>query len=144
MGTRIRGEQVQVKVIKGGKDALLSERAVVALEYTPKQEIMEQGFLGETTNRHDEVYKGCSGTLTLQYSDKSVNKLIRDLNDRSRRATGASFKVNIVAVENYPDGDVGKLLFPDVKFGGQVKSYGARDSYGQITLPWACDEYTVL
>ncbi len=143
MSLRIRGEQVQVKVIKGGKDILLSERAVVSLEYTPKQEIMEQGFLGETTNRHDEVYKGCSGTLTLQFSDKSVNKFIRDLNDRSRRAV-AQFKVNITAVENYPDGDVGKLLFPDVKFGGQAKSYGSRDSYGQITLPWACDDYKVL
>ena len=84
------------------------------------------------------------GSLTLQFSDKSANKFIRDLNDRSRRAAGATFKVNITVVENYPDGDIGKLLFPDVKFGGQAKSYGARDSYGQITLPWACDDYKVL
>jgi hypothetical protein len=143
MGTRIRGENVQVKIIKGGKEVLLPERAVVSFEYEPQQEITSHGFLGETTERKDEVYKGTTGRLTLQFSDPSVNEFIRDLNDRARRSIPA-FKVNILITEQYPDGKVDRLLFPDVKFGAAAKNYASREAYGQITLPFAVDDYIRL
>jgi hypothetical protein len=143
MGTRIRGENVQVKIVKGGKEILLPERAVVSIEYEPQQEITSHGFLGETTERKDEVYKGTTGRLTLQYSDPSVNEFIRDLNDRARRAVPA-FKVNILVTEQYPDGKIDRLLFPDVKFGAEAKNYASREAYGVITLPFAVDDYVRL
>lgn len=143
MGTRIRGENVKVQIIKGGKDILLSERAVVSLEYSTEQEILSVGFLGETTDRKDEVYKGVRGSLALQFSDDSVNRFVRDLNDRARRAVPA-FKVNITAREVYPDGVTSTILFPDVKFGATPKRYGSRDAYGTVELPFSCEDYKVL
>ncbi len=143
MGIRIRGENVQVKIIEGGKDILLGDRAVVSLEYTPQQEITSTGFLGETTERKDEVYRGVTGTLTLQMSDGTATDFVRRLNDRARRAVPA-FSVQIVATEVYPSGDTRVLLFPDVQFGPQAKRYASRDAYGQVELPWACNDYKVL
>lgn len=143
MGRRIKGENVSVALVSGGVSVLLSERAAVSLEYQPQQEIISVGFLGETTERKDEVYKGCTGTLTLQMSDGSVTDFMRRLNDRARRAV-PDFKVNISAIEEYPDGDVRKILFPDVKFGAMPKNYASRDAYATVTLNWAVDDYRVL
>lgn len=143
MGRRIRGENVAVALVSNGVSVLLSERAVVSLEYTPQQEITSTGLLGETTERKDEVYKGCGGTLTLQASDGSVRDFIRKLNDRARRAV-PDFKVNLTAIDEYPDGDTRKVLFPDAKFGGMSTNISSRDAYVSFSLPWAVDDYRVL
>lgn len=143
MGTRIRGENVKVSIVRGGKDIFLSERAVVSLEYGPQQETTSVGFLGETTERKDEIYKGVAGTLTLQYSDPSVNAFLRDLNDRARRAVPA-FRVNITVTEHYPDGGYETLLFPDVKFSTMTKRYSSREAYGTIDLAFTCEDYRRL
>lgn len=142
MGTRLKGQEVEVRVIRAGSiEQSLTD--VVSFEFSPKLEIKTQGYLGETTDRHDDVYAGCTGKMTLHLEGSKAQKFVRDVIDRARRRI-TTFKVNILATVSFPDGETQRVLFPDCKFGNPPTSLGGRSDYVSMTLDFACDDYKVL
>jgi len=142
MGTRLKGQEVEVRLIKSGSiEKSLTD--VVSFEFNPKLEIKSQGYLGETTDRHDDVYGGCTGKLTLHLERSAAAAFVRNLIERARRRL-PSFAVNILATVSFPDGETLRVLFPDCKFGAPPTSFGGRSEYVTLTLDFACDDYKTL
>lgn len=133
----MKGQAVEVQVLRstGIEDSLGD---VVSFDTEDKLEIKEQGYLGETTNRHDDVYNGTTGSMTMHMQKAKAMQFRMDLIERARRRT-PWFKVNLKASFNYDNGDVFRVSFPDVKFGTPKVSAGARADYVTLTFNWACD-----
>jgi hypothetical protein len=62
---RLKGQEIQIQATAGGAlvDALT---AVASFSDTMKMRKLEEGFLGEVTNRHDSVFDGWDGGFEMQ------------------------------------------------------------------------------
>lgn len=142
---RIRGEQVEVLIIS----ARTPESGVTdvrSLEFTFKMEIKEEGYLGETTMRHDEIFNGISGKIDIHFEDEGVFTMIQKILDKAQRRNieAAQVKFNVKATLNFPNGDTPRVIFPDVHWGEIPVNFGSRADYGMISLPFACDNCKVI
>lgn len=133
----MKGQSTEVRVLKdGNRETSLAD--VVSFETEDKLEIKAQGYLGETTDRHDEVYSGTNVTLTMHMQRASAFRFKQDLIDRARRRIPA-FKVLIQSSFEFDNGERHRIQFPDVKFGTPRISSGARADYVTLTLNGSCD-----
>lgn len=139
---RIKGQEVEVRIVEGG--ALLETLTEIqSFDVTGILEILNEGYLGETTNRRDEVYSGFSGSMVLHYSNKDVLKFVRRIIDRARRRT-AGVVINIKATLRFPSGDRAQVLLKDCFFGQIPMSFGARNAYGTVNLSFEGSDFSVL
>ncbi len=81
---RIKGQEVSIIITRGGElEAELVD--VKSCEFTPQFEIKEQGYLGEKTNRHDDIFNGVKGSLELHIHSGDVFDFIQAIKDRAQR-----------------------------------------------------------
>lgn len=139
---RIKGQDTEIKVIKGG-DIVRAITAVKDWEFTHNIDVTSQGYIGETTERKDSIYKGTAGKCTLDLTDKDAVGFLDDLVDRARRKV-SYFKVNVLTTLNFPSGDTKRVIFQDVQFSSPNINAGSREGYLETTLNWECAEYKVL
>jgi hypothetical protein len=140
-GNRIKGQEVSILFVR----ATVLEDTITDTsdwEFEPKLELKEQGYLGEKTNRHDEIFNGAkfSGTIHTHTQDWLTyqNAIIQ----RAKRIT-PDVVFNISAVLQYPNGDTPSVLLPDVHFGAQPISIRSRGDYVSVKLEGACDDWVV-
>src|SRR5579862_8592571 len=115
---RIKGQEVQVLFVRASalEDTLTDTQD---FEFEPKIELKEAGYLGETTNRHDEIFNGCKFTGTLHLHSQLWFSYNQAIIARARRQVPDTV-FNISAVWNFPNGDTPTVLLPDVHFGPQA------------------------
>jgi len=138
---RIRGQEVQVRLTRNG----VLERtltAIKSLTFTAKFTILAEGFLGETTNRHDEIFTGVGIALEFEPESKDAWSLIDFIKTRaSRRGDQSLFRVNLTFVGSFPNGDRPRITTPDLKFGDMPITIGSREAYVGQTLTAECDDF---
>lgn len=138
---RIKGQEVSIIITRdGGLEAELTD--VKSAEFTPQFEIKEEGYLGEKTNRFDEIYNGVKGSLTLHIHSGDVFDFIQAVKDRAQRAT-PDLVFNIAGLFSFPSGEIRTLTLPDVKFGAFPISTNDRGAYTEVKFEYACDDYQV-
>lgn len=142
MAQRIKGQEVEVIVVSDGQP-VRSLTAVQSFEWTAELEILSEGYLGETTERKDEVYKGISGTLEMHAESGDVFDLERAIIDRARRRT-PGLKINIKATLRFPNGDRKRVLFPDVVFASPNTRAGSRTDYVSKRKEFGAADYQVI
>jgi hypothetical protein len=136
---RIKGQEVTIIFTRGGslEDTLTNTKD---FEFEPKLEIKEQGFLGEKTNRHDDIFNGAKFTGTIQLTTQDWFKYQKAIIDRATRRT-PDVVFNITAVMEFPNGDTPTVMLPDVKFGPQPGGIRSRGDYVEVKIEGACDDY---
>lgn len=138
---RIKGQEVSVIMTRGGEtENELTD--VKSCEFTPQFEIKEEGYLGEKTNRHDEVYTGVKGTMTIHFHSGDLFDFLQALKDRAQRNT-PDLVFNIAGIFAFPNGDVRTLSVPDSKFGAVPISTNDRGDYVEAKFEFAADDYFV-
>lgn len=142
MGQRIKGQEVEVTLILDGQPQD-SINAVKSASIEFKMDLKEEGFLGETTNRYDDVFNGVKGDITLQYDTPAVFNVISSIINRARRRT-PGVKINIKMVLSFPSGQRARVVLRDVSFGAIPLDFGARTDYGSIKLDYACSDGQVI
>lgn len=142
MAARIKGQEVEVVIVVDGSPQR-SITAIRSFELSFQQEIMSEGYLGETTKRRDAIFNGMSGKIDIHLENDDIFDLIQKLVDKARRRT-AGIKVNIKATLRFPNGDRPKIIIPDVEFGEFPLSFGSRSDYGSVSLSFEAAEYSVL
>jgi hypothetical protein len=126
---RIRGQEIQIRVVAAGK----LERTFTAFEnftWTCNTEIIRKGYLGETSDRADEIYKG--QTVEFSFDPESTDALafIQLIVDRAARRTALSdSQINVSFVAAFPSGKRPKVTITDVKFRDPGWNMANRDSY---------------
>lgn len=139
---RIKGQEVEcLLVVDGVPQSTITD--IRNFEMEAKLEQLEEGYLGETTDRYDDIYKGIRGKMELHFENEDVFTLIASLIDRARRRTPGT-QVNIKASLNFPNGDRARVLIPNVYFGALPLSFGSRTDYGNIALDFVASDFQVL
>lgn len=99
------------------------------------------GYLGETTERKDDIFKGVSGTLEMDVQDPEYLYFLDFLMKRAQRKLDlASSRVNVTASFNFPSGATPKLLIRGLAFDASELASSGRDAYVGLSLPYQSEE----
>jgi hypothetical protein len=142
MAQRIKGQEVEVLFIIDGEvqDSLVDVRS---FEVAAKLEMKEEGYLGEKTNRYDEIFSGMRGRMELHFESEDVFGVFQSIIDRAKRRTPGT-QINIKATLNFPNGERPRVLIPDAFFGEIPINFGSRADYGAISLDFQASDFKVL
>jgi len=132
MSQRIKGQEVEVILVADGviQDTITDVRS---FEVAAKLEKKEEGYLGEKTNRYDEIYNGVRGRMELHFENQDILDLAFAIIDRAKRRTPGT-KINVKATLNFPNGETPRVFLPDVFFGELPMNFAGRADYGAVTL----------
>ncbi len=138
---RIKGQEVSIIITRGGDlEAELTD--VKSCEFTPQFEIKEQGYLGEKTNRHDNVYNGVKGTLELHIHSGDVFDFLQAVKDKAQRTT-PDMVFNVSGIFAFPSGETRTMTIPDAVFGSVPISTSDRGDYTAVKFEFAADDFEV-
>jgi hypothetical protein len=138
---RLKGQEISILFNRGGQlEDTLTDTS--DFEFEPKIELKEAGYLGEKSNRHDEIFNGCkfSGTIHL-HSQLWFNYQTAIIRRAQRLDPTVIF--NISAVMQFPSGDTPAVLLSDVHFGPTPHGIRARGDYMTVKIEGACDDFNV-
>lgn len=121
-----------------GTETALSD--VVSSEIVFQREILTEAFLGETTDRKDDIFKGIEGNLEVQIESQDVFRFIQRINDRSKRRTPADEVFNIVTTLQMPNGQRPRVLLENCFFGEVNMNTGGRQEYVTLRIPFGCSD----
>lgn len=135
---RIKGQEVEVLlVVNGAIQNTVTD--VRSFEVAPKLEIKEEGYLGEKTNRYDDIFNGVRGRMELHIENQDVFDMVIGFIDRAKRRT-PGVTVNIKSTFNFPNGDRPRVLLQDVFFGEVPFNTASRGDYVSVALEFACSD----
>jgi hypothetical protein len=100
-------------------------------------EIKQQGYLGETSNRGDEIYNGTKGDLSMHLQSQEWFTFKQAINDRARRVK-PDLVFNIAVTSFFPNGDTPTVTYPDVNWGPIPTNIPSRGDYVKVKLEWFC------
>jgi hypothetical protein len=137
---RIKGQEVTVSVQgpDGTEDGLDINASV---EFVFDIETLSESYLGETSDRKDELYRGVTGNMEYHMARGSYFDFVQKVVDRARRRSPASEQFNITASLQFPSGERRRIQVQDVFFGQLPLNVGGRQEYVQGTVNWECSEF---
>lgn len=139
---RIKGQEVElILVVNGAPQTDTTD--VRSFEVALKTEMLEEGYLGETTNRYDEVFKGVRGRIELNFENQSIFAMFQSIVDRARRRV-AGVQINAKATLNFPNGQRPLALINDIFFGEIPINFASRSDYGAVTLDFQAADITFI
>lgn len=135
MGDRIKGQEVEIILLVDSVQ-VLSLTNIKSFEMAYQLEILDEGYLGQTTNQKDMIFNGIRGSLEAHFETAKVFNLFNALVNRARRRTPGTV-INIKSTLNFPNGDRPRVVIPSAAFGEAPIKFGGRNEYGVINLDYA-------
>lgn len=129
---RLKGQEVSVLITRGG---VLEDTLVDIQSFTMEvmMEIKGMGYLGEKTNRYDDIFNGVKFDMELHLHTQDFLTFLSAALDRAKRNT-PDVIFNIVGVFAFPNGQTPTLILNDVKFGAFPMNVPARGDYVKFKL----------
>lgn len=137
---RIRGEETTIRIVV---DRVI-QRTITAIEnftWTPNVDILQKGYLGETGDRLDEIYKSTSFDVGFDPESNEGLILIDTIVTRAQRRVANPPVINITFAAAFPNGQAPTVTILDAKFKDPGLSAGGRDSYVGIKLSGMSQRY---
>lgn len=142
MSDRLLGEDVSISVILNGEpQATLAD--IRHFEIEAELEIKKEGYLGEKTDRRDEVYHGCRGRMEFHIENQDFLLFAEAVKDRARRRTPGT-QVTIRATLAFPNGDRPLIVVPDAFFGPMPIVAPDRGNFVTFGLDFEASDYTIV
>ena len=139
---RIKGQETEVSIIADGRvQSQLTD--VQSFEFVQETATLEEGYLGEKSNRYDEIYNGFTFSMDLHNSTGGLFDFLATIRDRAQRRT-PSVVVNIKTTLNFPSGERKRVILNDVFFDAGGLNFAGREAYGTSTLSGKGSEYRGL
>lgn len=143
MSQRIKGQEVELIFVENNAP-LTGIADVRSFEMEAQLEILKEGYLGETTDRRDSVYRGFSGRVELHFENRDVIDFARRLIDKARRRVSGA-RVNMKVTLVFPEGgDRVRVVLKNLEFGAIPIGFGSRADYGTVTLPFEGEDFNVI
>lgn len=143
MAKRLKGQEISLSMSDDVDGVVEGLDLIQSFEFEFMFDILQEGYLGETEDRFDEIYKGVSGSMTLHLDKGAWFDLTQKVQDRAQRRDGATDTVfTVTATFEFPDAVERRLVFEDIFFGALPGSFGGRDEYMECTVPWNCSRAT--
>ena len=132
-----------MQLVRAG--ALLAEiNDIKSFEVQFEIDIMTEGYVGEFTDRRDDMFKGISGNIEVHSENGAPFDLIQAIVDRAQRRPGANVQFNAQAVLRYPTGLRKKILLNDIYFSSIPLTIGSRSDYITYKVSFEGAEYKFL
>lgn len=142
MSSRIRGQEAEVIFILDGVPQA-NITAVRSWTLNFQLEILDEGYIGETTNRKDSIYNGVSGTIEIHVESDAIYSLISNVVDKARRRT-PGLRVNLQFIQNLPNGQRQRHIVRDAELGEIPLNFGSRSDYGTVSIPFAGSDFSTV
>lgn len=139
---RIKGQETSIDIIENNQ-VLSNLLDIKSLETEDQLEIIREGYLGETTDRRDTVYRGFSGRLEAHIETRAYLDFRQRMVDKARRRTPGS-RVNIRTTLNFPGGQRVRVNLKDVSFGPMPMNIGSRAEYVTISLTFEGESTQII
>lgn len=137
MSQRVKGQEVRVTFTSpAGTETALS--AVQSFEFEVQTEILSEGYLGETTERKDDIFKGTRGRMTIHIENQDYFRFVERVKNRSQRRTPSDARFSAVCAFQLPNGQRPRALLEDLFFGPLPVNVGGRDEYVEATIEFEC------
>lgn len=147
MDQRVKGEDVVVSLFKlenGQRKKIQDIVDIRNYEITANVEVIKEGYLGQTTDRLDDIFRGVSGSLEFHWSDAGALKVIQTVISRARTRAGATqiaeFEISHSVTLYLPDGTRPIITVPSMFFGNIPLTFGGREQYGSVKLDWSAED----
>lgn len=138
---RIKGQETQVRIIQSGR-ILSTITAIESWTWTPEFDLIMSEFIGETSPRFDEIFKGSSFEVTFQPEDSAFLLLLQVLRDRAqRRTTQAGNRIDARFSFTFEGGKTPYVVLPDLKFSSAPVTAGGRDQFVNVKLSGKCSSF---
>lgn len=138
MAQRIKGQEVSIAIVANG--VLQSELTDIQdFNCSLMLELVEQGYLGETTDRFDEVFKGSKFDFTMHHHSQDWVVFNGILVNRARRIA-TNTVINVQATFSFPNGDTPTWRWPDSFFGEIGVNLPGRAEYMKSKYQGGCSE----
>lgn len=139
---RIKGQEVSILITTDGSlEDTLTDIQNFNLE--PEFEVKTQGYLGEKTNRKDEIYNGVKFDFELHLHKQDWFVFQKRIKDRAQRITPDT-QFNITGVFSFPNGETPTLIIPDAFFNSQPLSISSRGDYVKVKLQGEAEDFDVV
>lgn len=138
MATRLIGQDTVVTLVQDNRP-LTQIDTVKSHEITVQLEILKEGFLGQTTDLRDEVFRGIAGKMDLQLAAIDALTLMNAIVQRAKNRQSGT-RVTIKSTFQFPNGDRAIFVIPDVKFGEVPINNAGRTDYVSMSLTYEADD----
>lgn len=135
---RIKGQEISVRVVQAG-NVINSIDSISAFNDSVALELKEEGYIGETVNRFDEILNGYGGDFEFTVHRGDWNDLVKAITDRAERVT-PDVQFNVVRVDFYPNGDTVTYTYSNVFWGPIPTSVASRGDYVKPRMEFRCSE----
>lgn len=135
---RIRGQETAILISRDGQleSSLVNIRN---FSFAYLLEIQSTGYLGEKSERKDEIFKGVKGSLELHLHNQDFMAFEKAILDRAQRNL-PDLIFNITSVLSFPNGQTPTYVFPDIKFGEIPHDFPERAEYVTMKLDFECEQ----
>lgn len=142
MADRLLGQDTEVVVIKDN-EPILTITAVKSFELGIQLEVLREAYLGETTDRRDDVFRGIRARLELTPEGREPIDLAVAVKERAQnRRSGV--KISVKSTFSFPNGDRVIVVVPDCKFGEIPIGAPGRTDYVSMTYDVEADDFKVV
>lgn len=138
MPQRPLGQDVNVNIVRAG---VLEDTFTAIIKFHGEDafEIIEKGYLGEKTNRHDMIFNSSKGSIEMHLQTQDWYRFKAAAKAKAKREQ-PDLQFNITKTIFFPNGDTPTVTFPDVSFGPMPEDVNARNDYVTVKLDFACGE----
>jgi hypothetical protein len=143
MARRIKGQEVSVTVVSATNGVEPSIADVKSMNWQYDREIKSEGYLGQTTEQKDDIFKGVSGKIDFHVRSADVFSLTDRINEVSKRRLPAE-SIQILFTYAFPDGGRRRIVIKDAVFGDIPFETPAREDYMTVTYNFAAEEARTL
>jgi hypothetical protein len=142
MATRLKGQETAVSFVSAnGTEESVAD--VKSFDIQFDRDILSEGYLGQTTEQKDDIFKGVSGKLEFHVREADFLTLVRRMNEKTRkRLPGEQFE--IVSTLTFPNGQRQRIIVGNAMFGAIPVSAPSRDDYVTVTFDYASDDAQIL
>lgn len=141
--TRVKGQEAYVVIMRDG-DPQITIDSVSSLEVEFMMEILEEGYLGETSNRFDSIYNGMRVKIEGHCNSEAYLELAQAIKEKAQYRAGSTVRIDVVASYAFQNGDFPSLVLQDVHFDAIPFSIDSRQSFQSFSLEGKCSEFTKI
>jgi hypothetical protein len=137
MAQRIKGQETVIGFTNpdGDQEGL---EDILDFEAELDMEILEEKYLGKTSNDYDDIFNGVSGQVQLHMRTVDYFRFQERIQERAERRTAADGTFSATAAFNFPSGIRVRITFEDLFFGPSPIKVGGRSEYVSGTIAWKC------
>jgi hypothetical protein len=144
VGTRLKGQSVSIRVLSGNPPAPIATiDSISTFNDATALKLLEDGFLGEVTNRFDQVLDGYGGDFEMQTTSSGWVTFLLQKEAKATRAD-PTITFNVVRTDLYDDGTSLIWVYADVSWGECTQKDGGRAEFVKVGCNFKCSTRTVL